>query len=329
MAKIVRFHETGGPEVLRLEEGDPGKPGPGHALVKIDAIGLNRGEAAFRGGHYIVKPTLPSVIGSEASGRIVAVGDGVKDFKPGDAVFTIPTFPTGQYGVCATETVLPVSALVKLPDGLDPIQSAATWVAFLTAYGGLVDQGKIAKDAFVLITAASSSVGLAAIQIARDQGAVVIAATRGRAKVEAIAKAGAAHVIATDEQDIEAEVMRITGGKGVGFIFDPVAGPQAEKLFALLSDGGELMIYGGMANQPHTFPRQLSIRKNLTMRGYSFFPLLMDKQRFAAAYDYILDRVRDGRFVMPVDSTFPLERVADAHRALEANKHIGKIVITT
>ncbi|MGE3143212.1 MAG: zinc-dependent alcohol dehydrogenase family protein [Hyphomonadaceae bacterium] len=327
MAKIVRFYETGGPEVLKVEDYTPGEPGPGQVLLKIHAIGLNRGEAAFRGGHYIVKPTLPSLIGSETSAQILKVGPGVTDFKAGDEVFTMPTFPQGQFGLYASETIAPASCLAKLPEGLDRVQSAATWVAFLTAYGGLVETGKIQKGEFVLIPAASSSVGLAAVQIARDVGAIPIATTRRSGKADAIRKAGAAHVIATEEQDIGAEVARITDGKGLRFIFDPVAGPFAEKLFELLADEGTLMIYGGMANQPATFPRHAAIRKNLTMRGYNYFPLLLDKQRFAAAQNYVLERLRDGRFEMPIDRTFSLDQIAEGHRALEANQHIGKLVV--
>ncbi|MGE0830434.1 MAG: zinc-dependent alcohol dehydrogenase family protein [Hyphomonadaceae bacterium] len=327
LAKIVKFYETGGPDVMRVEEADPGAPGEGEVLIKIDAIGLNRGEAAFRGGHYLVKPALPSKIGSEASARVTALGPGVTGFKPGEAVFTLPTFVQGQYGIYASEAVVPASCLRPMPQGLDPVQSAAIWVAFLTAWGGMVETGKLQKGQHVLIPAASSSVGLAAVQIAKDIGAIPIATTRRRTKAAAIAAAGAAHVVATEEDDIAAEIARITNDKGLPFIFDPVAGPFAEKLFDLLAEDGVLMLYGGIANQPATFPRQPAIRKNLTMRGYNFFPLLRDPARFKVAYDYIAARVLDGRFKMPIEKTFSLDQIAEGHRTLEANQHIGKLVV--
>ena len=156
MAKIVRFHETGGPEVLRVEDGDPGEPKAGEVLLHIEAVGVNRGEAAFRGGHYIVKPSFPSRIGSEASGRIAKLGAGVEGWAVGDAVFTLSTFPVGAYGVYASEAVVPASCLVQRPRWLDPLQSAATWVAFLTAWGGMVETGKLVSGEFVIIPAASS-----------------------------------------------------------------------------------------------------------------------------------------------------------------------------
>jgi NADPH:quinone reductase-like Zn-dependent oxidoreductase len=305
LAQIVRFHENGGPEVLRVEEGDPGEPGPGEVLLKIDAIGLNRSEAAFRGGHYLVKAPLPCKVGIEASGTITKVGAGVEGWAVGDAV----------------------NALLKIPEGIDPVQSAATWMAYLTAYGGMVESGALKAGEFVIITAASSSVGLAAIQIAKDFGAIPIGATRGSSKAEAIRAAGAAHVIATDEQDIVAEVQRITDGKGVTLIFDPVGGPYAEKLAECLTDEGVLIIYGGLANAPMTFPRHVAIRRNLTIRGYSIFALVGDKKRLAAAQDYLTPRLRDGRFTMPIATRIPLADAAEAHRVLEANQHIGKIVM--
>ncbi|MDP3176074.1 MAG: zinc-dependent alcohol dehydrogenase family protein [Phenylobacterium sp.] len=326
MARIVRFHELGGPDVLRVEEVDPGAPGADEVLLNIEAIGLNRGEAAFRGGHYIFKPTLPSYIGGEATGRVAQLGSNVQGLKVGDAVVFMPISPPGERSIYGEQAVVPALSLVKAPEGLDAIQNGSVWVAFLTAWGGLAKAG-LAKGQTVIIPAASSAVGLAAVQIAHDIGATVIATTRRSGKSDAILAAGADHVVATEEQDIKAEVARITGGKGVELIFDPVAGPFAETLFECLADDGTLMIYGGMANQPHIFPRQLSIRKNLTMRGYNFFELLRDRPRLDAAMGEIAARIRDGRFKMPVAKIFPLDQVAEAHRFLESNTHIGKIVM--
>ncbi|MDP3492571.1 MAG: zinc-dependent alcohol dehydrogenase family protein [Hyphomonadaceae bacterium] len=328
MAKIVRFYETGGPEVLRVEDGDPGEPGAGEVLLKIDGIGLNRSEAAFRGGHYLVKPSFPALIGGEATGSILKLGPGVEGWSQGEAVIALPTFMFGQYGFYATEAIAPVSCLVKLPDGIDPVQSSALWVAFLTAYGGLVETGKVAKGDFVVLTAASSSVGLAAIQVARDQGAIPIATTRRRDKFAPLLAVGAAHVIASEEQDVAQEVARITDGKGASLIFDSVAGPFAEQLFGCLSIDGTLMVYGGLSNQPATFPRHLAIGRNLTMRGYTVSYMNNDPVRRARALDYLVERVRDGRFKMPIAHKFPIAEAIEAHRRLEENRHVGKIVMT-
>lgn len=326
MARIVRFHELGGPEVLRIEDVELGEPGPGEVLINIDAIGLNRGEAAFRGGHYVFKPTLPSFIGGEAVGRVAKLGSEVTEFVVGEEVIFVPLAPPGRCSIYGAEAIVPAFSILKAPVGLNSVQNASLWMAFGTAGGGL-EAAKLVKGQTVIITAGSSAVGLAAIQIAHDLGATVIATTRRSGKAADLRAAGADHVVATEEQDIKSEVARITGDKGVELIFDPIAGPFAETLFECLADHGTLMIYGGMANQPHTFPRQLSIRKNLTMRGYNFLELLKDKSRFAMTMEGIASRVRDGRFHMPVAKVFKLDDVAEAHRYLESNSHVGKIVM--
>lgn len=327
MTRFVRFHETGGPEVLRIEEEPQPVPGSGEVLLKIEAIGLNRAEAAQRGGHYIVKPELPARLGGEASGRILAVGPGVAEWRVGDRVSVLPLRQKGDYGVYATEALWPAAELMPHPDGVDPVQSAALWLAFFTAWGGLIETGGLGKGDTVLITAGSSSVGLAALQVARDAGAVAIGTTRGSAKADALRAAGAQHVIATDEQDVRAEVARLTAGKGVRLVFDPVAGPFAERLFECLAPEGTLMIYGGLANQPAVFPRHLAIRKGLSMRGYSVHPLLSNAERRERAHAAILERVLDGRFRMPIARTFTLDEIVEAHRTMERNEHVGKLVV--
>jgi NADPH2:quinone reductase len=327
MARIVRYHETGSPDVLRVEDGDPGRPGPGEVLLAVEAIGLNRAEAAQRGGHYIVTPPLPARLGAECAGTILAVGPDVTQWRQGDLITTLPPGKPGNFGSYASETLWPATSLMARTAELDVVRSAATWVAFFTAWGGLIDAGKLVAGDFVIITAASSSVGLAAIQIAKNHGAIPIATTRKSTKNAALMAAGAAYVITTEEQDLAAEVKRITGGAGVPLIFDPIAGPFVDTLFECLSVDGVLMIYGGMSNQPAVFPRHAAIGRNLTMRGFNFFGLIASPERRAPVQAAILERVLDGRYTMPIAATFGLEDVVEAHRLLERNEHIGKIVL--
>ena len=327
IARHYRFHELGGPDVLRLDDIDIGEPGAGEVRLAIEAIGVNRGEAAMRGGHYIVSPPLPSRLGSEAAATITAVGPGVTGWQVGDRVVTLPAQPLDRYSCYGEATLYPVDRLLRRPEGQDAVQSAACWIAFLTAWGGLVEQGRIAEGQPVLITAASSSVGLAAVQIARQAGAIPIAATRTSAKTGAIREAGAADVIVTDSEDVVARVRERTGGKGASLIFDPVAGPFAETLCEALVENGILMIYGGLSKQAATFPRQLAIRGNLTMRGFNFNPMLSDPARLNRALAELAPRFADGRYHMPIARTFAFEEMAEAHRTLESNAHIGKIVV--
>src|SRR5262249_39104087 len=164
----------------------------------------------------------PARLGYEAAGTVAAVGPGVQGFKVGDAVSTIPNFSLNAYGLYGEGANAPVHALTHHPASLSSAEAAAVWMQYLTAYGALIDLGQLTKGDKVLIPAASSSVGLAAIQIANRVGAVPVALTRGQAKRQALLDAGAAHVIVTDAQDLVKEVLGITGGQGARVVFDPV-----------------------------------------------------------------------------------------------------------
>ena len=189
MSKVVRVHEHGGPEVLRIEELDVGQPGAGEVRLRIEAIGLNRSEAAFRSGLYPVKPKLPTLIGYEASGIIEALGAGVEDFAVGDRVCVLPTFRLGEYGVYADRAIVPARSILPAPAALSPTQAASIWMQYLTALA-IIEVAHATVGDHVIIRAASSSVGLAAIQLASWAGAVPIAATRRGTKSQAPARAG-------------------------------------------------------------------------------------------------------------------------------------------
>ena len=186
MSRVVRFHRLGGPEVLEIEE-LPDRPlKDGELRVRIEAIGLNRAEQMYRAGVYLQTPVLPSLNGCEASAVVVELGPGVSGFSIGEPVSVIPNFSLNDYGVYAEVAVVPSYAVVKRPKGLSAVQSAAVWMAYVTAYGALIDIAKIGKGDAVVITAASSSVGIAAIQIVNSVGAISIATTRTSAKVAAL-----------------------------------------------------------------------------------------------------------------------------------------------
>ena len=181
---------------------------------------MNRAEVVFRKGQYIETPTLPSQLGYEAAGIVDAVGTGVTDFKVGDRVSSIPSFSMVDYGVYGESAILPVTAVAHYPDKLSAAEGAAIWMQYITAYGALIEYGKMKKDDVVLITAASSSVGLAAIQLTKAIGGLAIATTRGADKKSFLLDAGADHVIVTDEENIAEKVMEITSGAGANLTFD-------------------------------------------------------------------------------------------------------------
>jgi NADPH:quinone reductase-like Zn-dependent oxidoreductase len=328
--RVVRFHELGGPEVLRIESLELPAPGAGEVLVRMEAIGLNRAEAAFRQGHYFEQPALPARIGYEGAGRVAALGPDVRDFAAGDAVCIIPGFSMNRYGVYAEQALVPASALLPRPRGLSATEGAAIWMPLLTACGALIDiTGLKAGDA-VLITAASSSVGLAAIEIANAVGATPIAVTRGTGKVAALRQAGAAHVIASDTQDIAVETQRVTGGRGARLAFDPIGGPIVETLANALAPGGSLIVYGNLSGQARNmvFPFAQSALKGITMRAYLVFEIINNPERYARARQFILDGLSAGRFHAHIDRSFPFEQIVAAHRYLESNAQVGKVVVT-
>src|SRR5580658_4276717 len=234
MPKAVRFHKIGGPENLVLETVTSGRPGEGEARLRVAAVGLNRAEALFMRGQYFEQPVLPSRIGYEAAGVVDEVGQGVDQSWIGKKVATIPGFSMSTHGVLGEEAIVPVIAMAQYPPSLTQVQAAAIWMQYLTAYGALVMLAGIGPKDFVVITAASSSVGLAAIQIANAEGAKAIAATRTSAKRAELIALGADHVVVTDEEgeNLVQRVNEITGGKGARIVFDPVGGPIVEQLAA-------------------------------------------------------------------------------------------------
>jgi NADPH:quinone reductase-like Zn-dependent oxidoreductase len=235
MAKVVRFHEIGGPEVLKIEEADVPPPGKGEVQIAVKALGLNRAEVMFRTGQYISEPRLPGRPGYEAAGTVAAVGPDVQGFQVGDAVSVIPGFDLNDYGFYGDLANAPAALVVHHPPSLSWVEAAAVWMQFMTAYGALIDIAGLSKGEAVVIPAASSSVGLAAIQIANRVGATPIALTQGSLKRQALLDNGAAHVIATEEQDLVKEILGLTGGKGARVVFDPVGGPTVEKLTRAMS----------------------------------------------------------------------------------------------
>jgi NADPH:quinone reductase-like Zn-dependent oxidoreductase len=199
---------------------------------------------------------------------------------------------------------------------------------YLTAYGALIHQGHLATGDFVLITAASSSVGGAAIELARAEGAVSIATTRTSKKKAQLLALGADHVIVTEEENLVNRVQEITGNKGARIIFDPIGGKGLEALASAAAPRGIIFEYGALATEPTPYPLFACLRKHLTIKGYTLFELVGDPVTFAKAKQYVVDHLVGGRFKPRIDRTFPLKDIVAAHRYMESNAQIGKIVVT-
>lgn len=326
MSRIVRFHELGGPEVLRIEEHTFGDPGRGELRIRVQAIGLNRSEAMFRRGGYMAA-NLPSVIGYEAAGIVEKVGEDVTGFAPGQAVCVLPMFRLGEYGTYGEQAIVPARAVLPAPPGLSPVEAASIWMQYFTAYG-VIEVGKLTLGDAVLVPAASSSVGLAAMQLARWAGATPIALTRTSAKVAALKAQGVEHVIATEEADLVAEVMRLTDGRGARVVFDPVGGSYVETLAKAMAVGGILMIYGGLSGAPTMHPHWSSAFREISVRSWIASSIWNRPDRFAHVQRVILDGLAAGHLKPVISRTFPLDQIVEAHRYLESNQQLGKIVVT-
>ena len=328
MSKAVVFHELGGPEVLKLEEAPTREPGPNEVKLRVQAVGMNRAELMYMGGHYFEQPALPSRLGYEAAGVVEAVGPGVDPSWVGKQVATMPGYSMNKYGALAEEAIVPLTSLGEYPSKLSPIEGAAIWMKYGTAYGALVMHAKIGPGDYVLITAASSSVGLAAIQMAKAEGAKSIATTRTSAKRAELLSLGADYVIASEEEDLPARVAQITGGKGARVIFDCIGGSFIETLAAAAAHGGVIIEYGVLAMEPTPFPTHMAISKGLSVLGYTLIEIATSPEKLQACLKYITKRLEDGRFHPHIAKTFPFAQSVEAYQYLASNAQVGKVVIT-
>jgi len=329
MPKQVVFHEIGDADVLKIEDQPLVEPGEGEVRIRVEAIGLNRAEVMFRRGQYLEQPSFPSRLGYEASGVVDALGPGVEGLSIGDRVSTIPAFSMVQYGVYGESAVVPAHAVAAYPENLSPAEGASIWMQYMTAYGAIVDYGQLKAGDIVLIPAASSSVGLASIQIVKAANAMAIATTRGSSKKQALLDAGADHVIVTDEENLPERVMALTGGQGANIVFDPVAGPMLTALAQATARGGTIFVYGALAPQPTPYPLLEALGKGLSIQGYTLFEITGEPARMARAKQFVYQGLASGDLKPVVASTFSLDDIVDAHRYMESNQQIGKIIVLT
>ena len=329
MSRTIKFDRAGGPEVLKFVEEEVRSPGPSEVRIKVKAIGINRAESMWRNDDYIEPVSaFPAVLGYEAAGIVDAVGPDVTTVAVGDEVNVMPAFSMNQYGTYGEVVIVPDYAVVPHPKSLSYAEAASVWMMFVTAYGALIEDSKVGKGDFVLITAASSSVGLAAIQIAKYAGATPIAVTRTTAKKQQLLDAGAAHVIVTQDEDLVKEALRITDGKGVDVAFDPIGGPDFPKLISALRFNGTVFLYGALAEGVTPLPVLEMIAKMPIVKGQSIWSTSGNAARSKAAVEYVLKGIGAGALKPVIDRVFTFDEMVDVHRYLEQNGQFGKIVVT-
>jgi NADPH:quinone reductase-like Zn-dependent oxidoreductase len=303
------------------------EPGPGEVRIDVAAIGMNRAEVGLREGTYVFNPEPPFGLGFEAAGYINAVGPGVSGLAVGDYVSFIPSVTSFQYCTYGEQAIMPADRAVKTPAEIAPPVAAAMWMAYLTAYGGLVEAGGVRPGENVLLTAPSSSVGLAAIQIVRKLGGVPIAVSRTHDKSKALLAAGAEHVLALTDGPLEPAVMRLTGNVGAHLVFDCVAGDGVLALADAAALHGRIVIYGALSGPSAPFPLLAGAKKGLSMRAFYVHELIERADCLARGKAFILAGVKDGSLKPKIDRSFPFEQVREAHTYLESNQQLGKIVM--
>ncbi|MSQ28754.1 MAG: NAD(P)H-quinone oxidoreductase [Dehalococcoidia bacterium] len=319
--KAVRIHKFGGEEVLEYEDAPDPQPGRDDVLVKVEAAGLNRADLGTRDGtgRYTEKD-LPMIMGFEFAGTVAAVGSNVTDFQPGQRVVADPgRGGYAEYALAKHYQTRPV------PDGLDAATAAAMPAVFLTAYHCMVSHAGLKADDRVLIQAGGSGVGVAAIQIAKHLGARVITTAGSDEKCRRLHDLGADETINYTRQDFVQEVNRLTGGRGVDLVLEMVGGAVFDKSLEVLAPGGRLVTIG-RAGGP--VPEPLPTIEGRSITRFGITAHLTQNLEGYKALDQFMALVRDKRMQVCIDRTYPLAKVAEAHRRLEGREHFGKVVLT-
>ncbi|MFG2478759.1 zinc-binding alcohol dehydrogenase family protein [Streptomyces fagopyri] len=326
--RAVRIDEFGGPEVLvPVEVPDP-VAGPGQVLVRVAAAGVNRADALVRAGVYHRAGRPPLIPGVEASGVVAAVGEGVTGVRVGQRVMALDG--VNAPGFYAELVVVPAERVTVLPEGVELTQAATLPVAWLSAWYCLLRLAKVTKDDTVLVKAAASGVGSAAVQIAAGAGARVIASAGSAEKTAWAAGFGAQDTLDTsahpDDAEVD-EVLRLTGGRGADIVLDTVGGPAFGRSLREVGHGGRVVALANVALEPSVVDTRDFYPKNASVLGFQLTNLQIHGYDPRADLRELAERVAAGRYRVPVEAVFPLERARAAHERLERREHRGKIVL--
>jgi NADPH2:quinone reductase len=319
--KAIRIHQPGGPEALKVDDVPEPIPAAGEALVKIDAAGLNYIDVYLREGLY--KSPLPFTLGLEAGGTVAAVGPGVTELKVGDRVAY-----TGVPGAYAELAVVPASRLVVLPSGISTKQGAAAMLQGMTAHYLATSTWPLHEGDTCLVHAAAGGVGLLLCQIAKIRGARVIATVSTEEKAKLARGAGADEVIFYSRQDFATEVKRLTRDAGLQVVYDGVGKATFEKGLDCLAPRGMMVLYGQASGPVGSFdPQVLNTKGSLFLTRPSLQHHILTRAELAARADDVLGWIRDGKLKLRMEFEYPLRDAAEAHRALEARRTTGKVLL--
>jgi len=321
MMRAIRVSQYGGPEAMRLEEMPTPRPGDGQALVRLEAAGVNFIDVYQRSGLY--KGALPFTLGLEGAGIVEAVGGGVQGVHAGQRVAW-----TGIPGSYASHAVVPADRVVALPEGLDGRAGAAAMLQGMTAHYLAHSTYPLKRGDACLVHAAAGGVGLLLCQMAKRAGARVIGTVSTEDKARLAREAGADEVILYTRQDFEAEVKRLTGGKGLQVVYDSVGRDTFEKGFNCLAPRGYMVLYGQSSGPVAPLdPQILNAKGSIFLTRPNLFNYTATREELVHRAGEVLGWVRSGQLKLRIGATFPLAEAAQAHRDLEGRKTTGKVLL--
>lgn len=325
MAQVIRFEQTGGPEVLRMRDVDVGEPGPGQVLLQQKAAGLNYADTYFRTGIYPVP--LPSGIGVEGAGVVAAIGEGVDNVAVGDRV-TYTGF-VNTLGAYSTERLIPANALIKLPDAIDFETAACITMRGLTAAYLMRRIHAFSGNETILLHAAAGGVGLIVTQWAKLLGLTVIGTVSTDAKAEVARAHGCDHVINYSHENVAQRVRALTDGVGVSVVFDSVGKDTFEASLDSLQRRGLMVCVGTASGTIPPFDPQILARKgSLFLTRPALADYIADPVEKQALLAELFDHVAAGRLRIDIQKRYALAAAAEAHRDLESRKTVGASVFT-
>jgi len=322
--KAIVITEPGGPEKLELRDLPDPEPGPGEVVLEVAATALNRADLLQRRGLYPPPPGATDILGLECAGRVSSLGSDVASLKVGERVAAL--LPGGGY---AERVVIPETMAIPLDDTWDLLDAAAVPEAFLTAREALFTLGRLEPGAHVLIHAAAGGVGSAAVQLAHQHGAQVIATAGTPEKLAKVEELGASHMVNYKSEDFVDAALAASGGRGVDVVLDFVGGTYWEKHAKCLANGGRCVVIGVMGGAT----AKVNLGK-LLMKRHQILGLVMRSRplldKVAITRSFVRESLplfKDGRLRPVIDSVLPLEGARQAHERMEANLNLGKIVL--
>ncbi|MFL9886711.1 zinc-dependent alcohol dehydrogenase family protein [Paraburkholderia agricolaris] len=327
MPVVLQFDRPGSPTVLEYRDIATPEPGPGEVLYRVLAFGLNRADILLMADVYYNSPVYPARLGHDAAGIVEAVGSGVTRFRVGDYVSSIAQ-EDGRYGVNGEIAITPEDYVVAWPKGFNALEACSVWSSALTSYYSLVELVTLTPGDTVLITAASSTAGTGAIQMAKLCGARVIATSRGHDKTDFLRAVGADHIIVTETDDVADEIRKITNGRGVNVVFDMVSGAFVDRYVGALAKGASVHLVGAVGGDLITnFSVLPLVQAGATITGFSIFNYSRDKTRLERAKTFILDALNRQQFKPIIDRVYDFADTVRAYEYMQAGSQKGKIVV--